>query len=122
MNLIKHIPFNNQELPLAFNMASFLKFCKITGIKSVSQAQEVAMNAASNLDDPENLELACKMYWCGFEEGHRLTGKSFTLNVEDLMDWNLIIQVGKAFSDSTTPEYSTTETESKQSNEASPNA
>ena len=121
MQVIKTVNYKDQQLPLAFNMASFLKFCKLTGIKSISQAQEKVLAASSNLDDAENFELTATMYYCGIVEGHRLQGKLCPYTKEDFMELEMINAIGQAFMEDAVPEYTTTAEETEANETKSPN-
>lgn len=120
MNNITLVTYKETKLPIIFNMAAFLKFCKLTGTKTISQAQEKVMQASTNLDVAENFEITAQMYWCGASEGARLQGTPFTLTHEDFLELDMLNAIGQAYSEQTVPEY--TPEDNKRDEVASPNA
>jgi hypothetical protein len=123
MNNITIVTYKETKLPIIFNMAAFLKFCKLTGTKTISQAQEKVMQASTNLDVAENFEITAQMYWCGASEGARLQGTPFTLTPEDFLELDMLNAIGQAYSEQTVPEYSADKkTPRKKNGKASPNA
>jgi len=119
MNNITLVTYKETKLPIIFNMAAFLKFCKLTGTKTISEAQEKVMQASTNLDVAENFETCANMYWCGAAEGSRLQGTPFTLTPEDFFELDMLNAIGQAYSEQTVPEYTP---EEKTNEVASPNA
>ena len=122
MNNITLVTYKETKLPIIFNMAAFLKFCKLTGTKTISEAQEKVMQASTNLDVAENFETCANMYWCGASEGSRLQGTPFTLTPEDFLELDMLNAIGQAFAEQTTPQYSADKKTPRKNGNASPNA
>lgn len=117
LKIVKH---NGEELPYSFNLAAWRKLGIMLNENSVSKLQEKITTAQGDLDNLDNLDLMAKFYFCGFAEGHRIAGKAFTKQVEDMYDPELVTALSQVFMEETAPVYNSTQ--EKQSIEAAPNA
>jgi len=106
---IHHITHNGQQLPLCFNMNTWLRFCRLRGIEKFSEAQTLVMASAADMDNISNLETCLQMFWCAFAEGHAKENKPFTLQVDDMADAQLLKAAADLFVQANVPTYNATE-------------
>lgn len=122
MNNITLVTYKETKLPIIFNMAAFLKFCKLTGTPTISEAEEKVNKATLNLDVAVNLETCSQMYYCGASEGHRIQGMPFPYSPEDFMELDMITAINTAYLEQTTPQYAADKKTPRKNGKASPNA
>lgn len=83
------VEYNGQELPFLNNLTATRNLCNDVGITSLSGIEDALAAARNNPDEMSSLELLAKNFYYAFKEGHRVEGKGFTMQLDDMLDVEL---------------------------------